>query len=220
MTEIMPLASAEIGSARLDVCVADITTLAVDAIVNAANRSLLGGTYMVYIPLRDAQALGLGGRPIVTAVVTTGVPTSVPAGLHVFTTSAVEQRTLAGLASAVSSINNTKILMWVIAGIIIAALLYVSALQRVRDFAVLKALGSSTMMLLSSLALQAVIVALLAAAFAAIISNFMGGIFQEPVAIPHSAFVALPIIAIVVGLLSSLVALRQATGADPAAAFG
>jgi O-acetyl-ADP-ribose deacetylase len=38
-----PLVSAEVGSARLDVCVADITTLALDAIVNAANRTLLGG---------------------------------------------------------------------------------------------------------------------------------------------------------------------------------
>ena len=34
---------AEVGSVRLEVCVADITTLALDAIVNAANRTLLGG---------------------------------------------------------------------------------------------------------------------------------------------------------------------------------
>lgn len=37
------LLSAEIGSTLVHVCVADITTLALDAIVNAANRSLLGG---------------------------------------------------------------------------------------------------------------------------------------------------------------------------------
>src|SRR6185437_16213846 len=38
-----PLLSVEVGTARLEVVVADITTLAVDAIVNAANTSLLGG---------------------------------------------------------------------------------------------------------------------------------------------------------------------------------
>jgi O-acetyl-ADP-ribose deacetylase (regulator of RNase III) len=43
MSNETPLFSAEVGPARLEVCVADITTLAVDAIVNAANRTLLGG---------------------------------------------------------------------------------------------------------------------------------------------------------------------------------
>ena len=38
-----PFLSAAIGPTRLDICVADITTLTVDAIVNAANTSLLGG---------------------------------------------------------------------------------------------------------------------------------------------------------------------------------
>jgi O-acetyl-ADP-ribose deacetylase len=43
MASPAPLVTAEVGPARLEVAVADITTLALDVIVNAANRSLLGG---------------------------------------------------------------------------------------------------------------------------------------------------------------------------------
>jgi putative ABC transport system permease protein len=185
-----------------------------------SDRTLLGGGPILYMSVADAQRLGLGGRPLITAVVTRGAPNLVPPGLVVFTDQQVESSTLSAMSTGVKSINSSKILMWAVAAIIIASLLYVSSLQRGRDFAVLKALGSSSLKLFGSLALQAIVITLAAAAFAMIICNFMGGMFGQPVDIPGSAFATLPIIAVAVGLVSSLIALRRVTRADPAAAFG
>jgi putative ABC transport system permease protein len=182
-------------------------------------RTLNGGTPVAYMTLTDAQATLLGGRPVVTAVVTKGVPASVPAGLVSLSTSKVESSTLSSLSSAVSSIGKSRTMMWIIAAIIVAALIYVSALQRVRDFAVLKALGSSSRALFVSLCLQAVIVTLLGAAVGIVLSQFMTGVFDQPVTVPTIAYTTLPVVAVAVGLVASLVALRQATGADPAKAF-
>jgi putative ABC transport system permease protein len=47
----------------------------------------------------------------------------------------------------------------------------------------------------------------------------MRPMFALPTAVPASAYFALPVVAVVVGLLSSLVALRRAVGVDPATAF-
>lgn len=184
------------------------------------DRALGAGIPVVYVSLTDAQRALLGSQRVVTAVATRGVPAQVSPGLAALTPDQVVDSTLATLAGGVASIKSARVLMWVVAVIIIAALIYVSALQRVRDFAVLKALGSSSAMLFASLCLQAVLVTLFAAVAAIALSSVMTGIFQQTVDIPANAYYTLPIVAIGVGVGASLVAVRRATGADPAAAFG
>jgi putative ABC transport system permease protein len=152
-------------------------------------------------------------------VLTTGVPSTLPQGLTDKSNAQVVQASVDQMASAVSSIDNSRAFMWLIAAVIVAALIYVTALERTRDFAVLKALGSSSRLLFGGLATQAVLVALAAAAIGGLLANFMTGLFAQPVDIPLNAFAILPISALGVGLVSSLAALRRAVSVDPAVAF-
>ncbi len=183
-------------------------------------RSMDGGIPIVYMPLAAVQQAVTGGKPLITAVAVDGTLTSSPPGLVVLAPSTVVSDTVGALGSAVSSINNTRSLMWLVAAAIVASMLYVAALERKRDFAVLKALGSSSRALFMSLVLEAVVVTLLAAALAEILSDFMSLLFSQPIDITPAARLVLPLIAVVVGVVASVGALRRVTGADPATAFG
>ena len=183
------------------------------------DRTLLGGIANMYVDLTDAQSAAFEGARIISAVIVTGTPSSTPAGLAVLTNDQIEQASLDQMSTAVSSINNSRLFMWAIAAVIVASLVYVTALERTRDFAVLKALGASSGKLYVGLAFQAVAVALIAAVVAVVLAQFMTGVFSQPIDFPASAYVELPVSAVVVGLLASLIALRRAVAADPAKAF-
>jgi hypothetical protein len=150
--------------------------------------TMIGGTPDVWISLAAAQRALFQGEDIVTTIVVQGEPEALPAGLVLMTDEQVEDDSLGPMKDAVSSVNSSKYLMWAVAAVIVAALIYVSALQRARDFAVLKAVGASSMSLFLGLAIQAVLVSLAAAALAIAASGFMLPLYKVPVEVPGSAY--------------------------------
>jgi putative ABC transport system permease protein len=177
------------------------------------------GTPTVFVPLEDAQRLALGAQPLATAIVANGDPEAV-GGMRVLTNAEVEDDLRRPLNNAVSTIDFLRILLWVVAAGIIGSVVYLQAMERTRDFAVLKATGSTNRTLVFGLAVQAVLLAVAAAIAAVGLAALLSPTMDMNIEIPSSAYVILPIVAIVVGLLSSLAGLRRAVSVDPALAFG
>ncbi len=124
------------------------------------------------------------------------------------------------LASGKSTIDLIQVLLWFVAAGIIALMVYLTALERVRDFAVLKATGSSNGTLFGALLLQAVVLSLGAALVAAVLTILLVPLVPFAVVISTTTYLILAVVAIVLGAIASLAGLRRAIGVDPAIAFG
>ena len=123
------------------------------------------------------------------------------------------------LERSISSVNLIRILLWLVAALIIGTMTYLSALERQRDFAVLKAVGASTRTLLASLALQAVLIALVSVVVAVVLQYFIAPAFPLKVRVPARAFWQLPLLALVISLVAGAVGMRRVARSDPALAF-
>jgi putative ABC transport system permease protein len=183
-----------------------------------------GLTYFAGVPtaivsLAEAQRIGLDGRPLATAIVTEGTPEIPPTGFTMLSNGDVERDLERPVRQAKQTIALIRWLLWAVAAGIIGAIVYLSVLERLSDFAVLKAIGVSTRTLVAGLVLQAVLLAAAAAALAIGLEAAMAPASELAVEVPLSTFISLPLVAATIGTLASLVALRRAIVVDPALAF-
>lgn len=176
----------------------------------------------LFIDRGHALDLLAGGQDVATAFAIDGTGTldSLPAGLEVQTRAQGFDDVLSRTAAAKRSIDSFTITLWVLAIVIVGAVLYLASLERVRDFAIFKATGASNVDLVVGLALQAAIVGAIAGVLSIGLAHLMKPIYPGLLSLPlRVAWPVVPV-AVVIAVLSSFVGIRRAIRVDPSQAFG
>jgi putative ABC transport system permease protein len=183
-------------------------------------NTVFAGEPTAVMPIEDAWAISFASQPLATSVITRGQPSSAPIGFHIVTPSGAAADLARPVQSSTGTIGFLSVLLWIVAGGIIGSIVYLTVIERARDFAVLKATGFASFSLFLSLAIEAIVIAIAAAVVATVMAIALHGVLTLGVEISLSTYAALFGIAVVVGVLASLVGLRRAIGVDPALAFG
>ena len=190
-------------------------------IVGLVDKSTtLAGQPNAFLTIAGAQRLMFAGQPVISAIGLRGTPKQIPAGYASVDRQARSMTWSARCTGLTWRFRTWRILLWAVAASIVGSLIYLSALERTRDFAVFKALGVATHSVLTGLMLQAVLVALVAAVIGGLLAVVLGPLFPMLVVVTTSTFLSLVATAVVIGLLASLAGVWRAVAVDPALAFG
>jgi len=184
------------------------------------DSTALAGQSNVFLTVAGAQKLLFSGQSLISSIGVQGMPARAPSGYLLVDRDGAINDLLRALTGARQAMTLMAGLLWVVAALIVGSMIYMSALERTRDFAVFKAVGVPTRSILAGLGMQAVIVAVLAAVLGGALSVLLGPLFPMRVDIPRLAFLMLPVVAVTIGVLASLAGLRRAVVVDPALAFG
>jgi len=178
------------------------------------------GVSTILVPLADVQDVVFGGQPLAMAVAVLGEPENVPQGFKVLGNEDAETDLKRTTESGTSTINFVSLLLWLITAGIIGSVIFLAAIERIRDFAVLGAIGAPKREIVGSLVLEAVFLSTLAAVIAIPLAFIVALGLPFPAEITVIAILRLFGVAVVVGLLASLAGVRRALTTDPALAFG
>jgi putative ABC transport system permease protein len=176
----------------------------------------------LFIDRAEAHDMLTNGQNVVTAIAIDGdgeLPT-LPAGVSVQTREQAFDDVVSRTADAKRSIDAFKVTLWVLAIVIVGAVLYLAAIERVRDFAIFKATGAGNLDLVFGLGLQAAIVGVIAGVMSIGLAHLMKPVYPGLLSLPFA--VAWPVVpvSVVIAVLSSIVGVRRAIKVDPSQAFG
>lgn len=183
------------------------------------DTTLLAGLPVVFLPIEAARSALFGGSDVVSALVGENAPVALRDDLAVLSNDQVAEDALGPLENAISSIDLIRGLLWFVAAVIIGGVLYLTALERERDFSVIKAIGGTRTQLSLSLLAQATIVSLIGVLLAVGIQFLLVPVFPLRVRVPARAFWQLPAMAVGLSLIASQAGLRRVRRSDPIAAF-
>jgi putative ABC transport system permease protein len=182
------------------------------------------GTYyfgqpVVFALLSDVQDRYLAGQRIANGVAVSGT-IEPPAGMRVLT----NRQAIADIdrpqKSGRQSVEILNGLLWIMAAGIVATMVYLIALERTRDVAVMKAMGVASRTLFGSVALHGLVLSIAALVVGVAAAFLLAPIFPFTMRLEAIAVAKVGLIAIAIGLLASLFGYRRAAGVDPAVAFG
>lgn len=174
---------------------------------------------VMYVTLGDAQELVFAGDDVATTVVTRGVPTDLPDGLKALAPDEARADLLRPTANAIDTVDGLRVFLWLVAAAIVGSVLYVSALERARDFAVFKAFGTADRLLVGTLVVEAVLVTAAATLFGLALAQPLSGFFPALISLPARNVALLPAVGLAIGVLGALAGARRALAVDPALAF-
>ena len=184
-----------------------------------SHATVLAGVPLAYVGLGEAQDMVFGSREVVSGFLATGPVGALPPGLALRSNAEVAEDTFHPLKNAIASVDLVRALLWLVAAVIIGAVVFLSALERQRDFAVLKAVGSTNGKLAGGLAIQAVIGALVSVLIAAGLQVVLRPAFPLRIRVPDADFWRVPLFASLASLAAAAAGMRSVVRTDPASAF-
>jgi len=183
------------------------------------DSTVFAGLPLAFVPLETAQQRLLNNAVIVSgALVDAG--SEISPVLRVMNPEEVAADIRAPLDSAIDSVSMLRLLLWAVTGVLIGTMLFATVAGRVRDIAVLKAIGGRDSLLAGSLILEAALIALIATAVAAGLQQLARPLFPLTIRIPAATWWQIPLIAVVIALVAASLGVRKVLNTSPAEAFG